>query len=532
MSVFVKRLMTGAMIAALAGLSAHAAEVKLKSAATGFELSGDLIEFNGQSYVVNSTIGRLTVPALGMTCEGPGCPVAEGSSVTQATGLDTTFGIIGSNAIGASLMPSLIEAYSFAKGAVAEREVGSNTDRSLFRLLDESGAEVASIDLNASGSSDAFPGLLSGDALIGMSSRPIRSAEVAAFESAGKAGIDRAGFEHILALDGIVVIVSPENPMRLINIRDVADIFSGDIDNWAALGGPDQPIRLYAAAPNSGTAESFEELLLAPNGRTMAGGAQVFQSGRDLSDAVAADPYGIGFTGLAFERSARALAIETSCGIVVEPNDFGVKTEEYPLSRRLFLYTTGDTLPEDARGLLEYALSDEAQPEIADIGFVNQSIESVPLNGQGRRIAEAFINQRDAAGFRLARELVLELLDAERLTTTLRFQQNSSVLDVKSAGDLERLARLIASGELENKELVLVGFADDASRVEANIALSQQRAAQIAAALGSELVRLDAANAIDVYTLGYGSLAPVVCSGDETNSISNRRVEVWIRDII
>ncbi len=527
-----KRMVIAAVLTGGFGPCVQAAEVQLSSAATGFELSGDLLEFNGTNYVVQSTIGRLTVPALGMTCSGPGCPSADGGGTARATGLDKSFGVFGSNTIGDSLMPSLIEAYSFARGAIAEREVGSDAERSIYRLTDQNGAEVASIDLQTSGSSDAFPGLLSGDALIGMSSRPIRSVEVAAFESAGKIGLDSAGFEHVLALDGIIVIVSPENPIRSINIQDIGAIFSGEIDSWAALGGPDQPINRYIAAPDTGTGENFDQMLLAAQGKVMASGGRVFQSERELSDAVAADPYGIGFSSLAFERSARALDIETSCGIVVQPTDFNIKTEEYPLSRRLFLYTTGDALPEDARGLLEYALSDEAQPEIADIGFVNQQIDSVPLNGQGRRIAEAFINQRDVTGFRLVRELVLELLDAERLTTTLRFQPNSSVLDVKSAGDLTRLARLIASGEFANKELVLVGFADDATRVEANIALSEQRAAQIRAALETELIRIDATEPVDIYTLGYGPLAPVVCADDETGTVSNRRVEVWVRDIL
>ncbi|MEM7544960.1 MAG: phosphate ABC transporter substrate-binding/OmpA family protein [Pseudomonadota bacterium] len=519
-------LAAAAMILSAAAASAEA--VKLSSVATGFVLTGDLIEFDGANYTVNSSIGRLTIAAAGMVCEGPGCPDLTTGAV-PATGLDKTFGVFGSNAIGESLMPGLIEAYSFAKGTVAERELGTEGSRSVIRLLNDEGTEVAAIDLNASGSSDAFPGLISGDALIGMSSRRVLSSEIAAFESAGLAPIDRAGYEHVLALDGLIVIVSPDNPIQTINIDDLADIFSGDINNWADLGGPDLPISLYAAAPNTGDGESFASLLLSPRGASMAPDVRTFTSGRDLSDAVAGDRAGIGFTGLAFERSARALDIETSCGIVVSPTDFNVKTEEYPLSRRLFLYTTGDVLPESARGLLEYALSDDAQAEISDIGFVNQSITAVPLNGQGRRIAEAFIQQRDAAGFRLMRELTLELLDGDRLSTTLRFQKNSSVLDTKSAGDLTRLARYIANEGLRNQELVLVGFADDATRFEANLALSTQRAAQIRAALEAELVRIGADAELNIATLGYGELAPVSC-GDELSSVSNRRVEVWVRD--
>ena len=157
------------------------------------------------------------------------------------------------------------------------------------------------------------------------------------------------------------------------------------------------------------------------------------------------------------------------------------------------------------------------------------------MNEQGRRIAEAFIQPRDPEAIRLMRDMALELLDADRLSTTFRFQTNSSVLDVKSEGDLKRLARHIASGELDQKEIVLIGFADDVDRFEANISLSTQRAAQLRATLQSELVRLGAdGGAADILTMGFGPLAPVACGDDGLgyDAVSNRRVEVWVRDRI
>ena len=524
------RLLTGAVLAATASFApgvAGAQDITLTSQATGFVLEGTLIEFDGANYLINSSIGRLTVPGGDMICEGSGCPNAGGG----ALGFETAFGVVGSNAIGASLMPSLIEAYSFALGGQAEREIGG-AGGEVYRVRNGSGAEVAAINLSAPGSAAAFPGLITGDALIGMSSRPARANELLAFESAGFGAINQRGTEHILALDGLVLIVSPENPLRAVNIVDAAEIFAGAINNWAALGGPDAPINLYVPDPRSGGSEIFAERVLAPLGESLSPTARVVASNRELADAVAADPNGIGFTAMAFERSARALNLELPCGIIVEPNEFNVKTEEYPLSRRLFLYTTGQPLPRQAKELLDFALSDDAQVDIADIGFVNQSIASVSLNEQGRRIAEAFIQPRDPEAIRMMRDMALELLDADRLSTTFRFQQSSSVLDVKSEGDLVRLARHIASGALKNKEIVLIGFADDVDRFESNLALSSQRAAQLRANLSSALTLLGSDAGSDIVTLGFGPLAPVACEDDGVGfgSVSNRRVEVWVRD--
>lgn len=506
-------------------MTAEAADVKLISNQSGFVLTGELIRFDGQDYVIRSSIGQLTVDGYSVRCEGEGCP--------KTTIFQTAFGVYGSNTIGATLMPGLIESYSETQDALVERVIGSDATQLILRLKREaSGEELAEINLMASGSAAAFPGLISGDATIGMSSRPVNDLEFAALENAGIREITRAGTEHVLALDGLVVVVSQQNPLSKIAVEDLVSVFSGEISNWQDLGGPDAPINIYLRKPGAGSYTTLTSQLLDPAGEVVSPSAITVNSARLLSDAVAADPFGIGVTGAAFERNARALAIETSCGLVVEPSEFNVKTEEYPLARRLFLYTTGAPLPPSAKGILEYALSDDAQDLIADLGFVDQSISSVSLNRQGRRIADAFITPLEPEALRVLRELALELLDASRLSVTMRFRPNSSVLDVKSREDLGRLARFISSGELNGKEIALIGFADDSNRFEANIALSEQRARQIQAELDAELERLGNVSDVDLVVLGYGDLAPVGCGDEALGGVSNRRVEVWVRDRI
>ena len=509
----------------LAPAFATAEPVRLTSVTTGFVISGDLVRFDGQDYVIKSSIGQLTIDGYDMRCNGPGCPK---TSIFQ-----TTYGVFGSNLIGAALMPELIEAYSETQSVSVERRAGSDASQLVMRLRNDSGQDLAEIDLRAGGSAEAFSALISGQAAIGMSSRKVSDAEYAALETAGIKEITRAGTEHVLALDGLIVVVSRANRSRVMNVDDLADIFSGDIDNWEQLGGPNAPIKVYMREPGSGTHDSFVDAVLRPRNAALTRDASIVTSSRDLSDTVAADPFAIGVTGIAYERNGRALSLETSCGLIVEPSEFNVKTEEYPLARRLYLYTTGAPLPISAKGILDYSLSDDAQFQIADLGFVDQSISSIPLNSQGRRVAEAFIAPRDPESLRTMRELALELLDADRLSTTLRFRKNSSVLDVKSLDDIGRLARHAANGGLENKEVLLIGFADDAGRFEANLSLSQQRARQIRAELEAALANLNVTpNSVDFIELGYGDLAPVACGDDELGGVSNRRVEVWVRDRI
>ncbi|MGB0506644.1 MAG: phosphate ABC transporter substrate-binding/OmpA family protein [Pikeienuella sp.] len=508
------------------GTAAQAAEINLISKETGFVLTGELVSFDGSNYVIDSSIGKLTVGSDQVTCEGPGCPNAAAPVAT----LSSSIGVYGSNMIGASLMPGLIEAYSESLGSVVEREIGANARQVKMRLRGQDGAEIASIDLRADGSANAFPGLISGQAAIGMSSRQVSRQEITALERAGIPQISSAGREHVLALDGLIVVVSQRNPLRSISAEDLADVFSGAVNNWAALGGPDAPINVYMREPGSGAHDTFSERVLAPRGLSVSPNARIISSARRLSDSVAQDPNGVGVTGIAYERNGRALAIETSCGLVVEPSEFNVKTEEYPLTRRLYLYTSGAPLHQSAKGLLDYSLSDDAQGQIADLGFVNQEITTISLNQQGRRITEAFLLLRDPNAMDAMRELAQELLDAVRLSTTIRFQSNSTALDVKSSGDLSRLARRVASGALDGKEVVLIGFADDSSEFAANVSLSQQRSIQIRAEFERELASVGALGRINVATMGYGDLAPVACNNGSLSQASNRRVEVWVRE--
>jgi phosphate transport system substrate-binding protein len=94
-----------------------------------------------------------------------------------------------------------------------------------------------------------------------------------------------------------------------------------------------------------------------------------------LSDAVTADRGAIGFLGLPYVNKNHVLVIQSSCGLSSAPTRYSIKTEEYPLARRLYLDTLGMPAEPVARELLDVALSEPPQATIADAGFVEQSIE-------------------------------------------------------------------------------------------------------------------------------------------------------------
>jgi|GEM_PF-7086701 len=204
--------------------------------------------------------------------------------------------IHGSNTIGERLMPALLEAWLNTQGYVEIVQQPVALDESRLTARGPSGN--LEIDLHAHGSSTGFAGLIEASADLAMSSRPISAAER---ESLGEVQ------ERVVALDGLAVIVPPSQRLQRIDLALLRRVFSGDIDDWAALGGSPGRIALHARDERSGTFDTFRSVVLAD--RSLSGSAQRNESTAELAAAVAANPLAIGFVGLAGVQGVRALAI-------------------------------------------------------------------------------------------------------------------------------------------------------------------------------------------------------------------------------
>ncbi|TFG86868.1 MAG: flagellar motor protein MotB [Hyphomicrobiales bacterium] len=499
------------------GIGAAWAEpiVTLTSLDGATRVEGEMLGFDGRKYTLRTGVGIISVAADQVTCSGEGCPVGSADR-GQLT-------IVGSNIIGDGLMPSLIEGYADTRNAEMVREVGARENEHVFRLVDDGGNEVAAINVRAHNTAAAFSALADGTAAIGLASRRVNEAE------AGLTGLRDSPNEHILALDGLIVIVNPDNPVRSLTLDQIAAVFAGQTTNWAELGGPDQPISLYVPNEDSGTLDVFETLVMQPRALAIAESAERLEDHADLSDLVSIDPSAIGVTGFAYARGSRMLAIRQQCGLVSLPTAFSIKTEEYPLGRRLYAYgsdTDGQAVL--ARALLDFALSDAAQPIIAETGFIDRDIEGQGIEVQGARLANSLTSPEEFS-LPLFREMLTELKDAERLSITFRFTLGSSNLEVRSQSEAERFARLLAGGAYAGKDIILVGFTDSVGELNVNRGLALRRAQSVLDTLKAA-VGAGALDTVPILAQSYGELTPVGCNETNEGRELNRRVEVWVRD--
>ncbi len=495
--------------------------VTLKSYDGFTQLRGVLQNFDGSTFTIETALGVITVDGSIVTCEGDACPQ------NQLFGAE--FGIEGSITIGAELMPALIEGYSDSLEARLISEVGQDPLDRTLRVIHEDGREMAAIRLSSRGSTSSYDGLALGNAAIGMSARRARDRDMDVLARAGFEDLRDTPNEHVLGLDALVVVVHQSNPIRSISMSDLAAVFSGQITRWSELGGTDDPINVYSRGEDSSTLQTFGSLVLAPFNVDLSPSARLANSNAEVSDIVSNDPAGIGVTSLSSQRATKSLAIRQDCGLLTEPTSFAMKAEEYPLSRRLYLYTLGDSAPAHARQLVEYAQTREAQGIIADTGFVNNEIERISLAGQGERLIHAIVGENELQ-IEALQQLLRQLQDAERMSITFRFAAGGGTLTQKSLREAEAFAAALANGAYDGKEVLLVGFTDSVGQFALNQALSEARAATVEQLL-LDVAGPEALSGVALSTSGFGELTPVGCNTTPQGRSANRRVEVWIRDL-
>jgi phosphate transport system substrate-binding protein len=416
----------------------------------------------------------------------------------------------GSNTIGAQLLPALAEAFLTQKGATGIKTVPNGKDEVLVQGALPGQSSPQSIEIAAHGSATAFADLQDAKCDVGAASRQITAEEAARLRSLGD--MTSPASERVLGLDGIAVIVSAGNSIRSLSKEDIRKAFAGEINDWSQLGRPEPGvIVLYARDEKSGTWDTFKTLVLGDT--PLAATASRIEDSRQLSDRVAGDPNGIGFVGLPFVRSAKALAVSDAGTNPVFPTALTVATEDYPLSRRLYLYVPGNSHNAEAREFISFALSKAGQDLVSENGFVGQTVVPSPM---------VAVSSQLSGGSEVERRYVRMTQGAVRLPLDFRFRSGSSALDNKALDDLGRVATFVGSPQYAGQNIVLMGFADSMGARQKNDELSQQRAGIIAEEFKARGIKVSE-------VIGFGAERPVASNATPEGREKNRRVEVWLR---
>jgi len=522
-----KQLKTSAASIALATSlllpsTAMAQQITLISTDGTINVSGSFMGFEDDTYIIRTALGDLRVAASSVVCEGAACPTFGDVSADVV--------IAGSEAIGLGMMPLLMTGFAAAQAADAEIVNASATETVATLIGDDGfGDEIGSYLVTSSGDDQAFTSLLERTANIGMSARRITQDEARALRADGAGSMVSPEQERIIAVDSMVVVTHASNPVDSLTREQLAGIFAGEITNWSEVGGADREITVVSQEPGSASYEYFMSFLYdeaRPSFRPQA----VSVDDQALSNVMFHDQNAIGYLGFAFQRGAKPLQLVNECGIATTPDAFAAKTEEYTLSRRMYLYNRSDNLDAPTQAFLDFAISGEADAVIGKSGFIDLGIvrRSQDANDPRRiALAEEVARYDIASEGEVMAEMLEVMGDYDRLSTTFRFRTGSSRLDERGRLDLQRLISYLEDAPA-GTEISVVGFTDDVGPFESNRQLAIERAGAVL----QEILETggDRLNGIDFTTKGYGETAPSACNISDRGRAINRRVEIWIAE--
>ncbi len=233
---------------------------------------------------------------------------------------------------------------------------GSTSMEKVMQILKEAFEEQnkgVTVNYNGSGSGAGVTSAIDGTADLGLASRELKAEEEAQGAQA-----------HIVALDGVAVVVNPNNGVGDLTVEQIAKIFTGEIKNWKELGGADAQIAVYGREAGSGTRGAFEEIVKVVDKCQY---LNEYSSTGDVIGNVASNPNAVGYASLsAVGSTVKAVKVNG-----VECTEATVQDGTYAIQRPFIMITKeGSELSETAQAFLDFAMSVTSAQLILQAGAV------------------------------------------------------------------------------------------------------------------------------------------------------------------
>ncbi len=257
-----------------------------------------------------------------------------------------------------SLLTAVCLSAAAAAASAADLSVSTDGSTSMEKTIGSLGEafmekyDGATFTYNPTGSGSGIAAAREGRCDIGLSSRALTAGEEQ----------DLTGTP--LALDGIVLVVNKNNPVSDLSVEQIAQLYTGAVDNWSAVGGNDAPVVLIGREAGSGTRDGFETVT---GTKDQCKYRQELTATGDVITTVSQNPNAIGYASLA-ALSDKVKAVTVNGVAATEET---VQNGSYQVQRPFVLVTRKDgRLSEGAQVFLDFAFSDEAQPIIMQSGVV------------------------------------------------------------------------------------------------------------------------------------------------------------------
>jgi len=214
------------------------------------------------------------------------------------------------------------------------------------------------ITVSGGGSGNGIKAIIDGTTNIAMSSREMKDKEL---EAAKEKGNPVKPME--IAMDAIVPIINPANPVGKLSLEQLQGIFSGKIKNWKELGGEDKEIVVISRDTSSGTYEAWQELVM--KGQKVTPAALLQASSGAVLQVVSKNKAAIAYDGIAYVNSS-VKAVQPNG---IEGSAKTVADKTYPIARPLFIIVPEKTTPEVTKFVGYIMDPAKGQKIIGEVGY-------------------------------------------------------------------------------------------------------------------------------------------------------------------
>lgn len=263
------------------------------------------------------------------------------------------------------LLATALAVLGLGAPALAAQDIVINGSTTVLPVVQKAGEAFmashpgVSLSISGGGSGNGIKALIDKQCNVAMSSRDIKEKEAAAAAKNSVKPVRTA-----IAVDAIVPVVHPANPVSELSTSRLRDIFAGKIVNWKELGGEDAKIVPISRDTSSGTFECWEELVM--NKQRVTPAALMQASNGAVVQAVSNNKNAVGYIGLGYlDTSTKALKVDG-----VNAGADTALSKQWPIARELYIFTDGEPAG-DVKKLVDYLLDPgKGQKNVREVGYV------------------------------------------------------------------------------------------------------------------------------------------------------------------
>ena len=247
----------------------------------------------------------------------------------------------------------------------AQKEIAISGSTTVLPIIQSAGEAFMAANpdiplaISGGGSGSGIKALNEGLCDVAMASRDVKGTEL---DLGAKRGVKL--FKTTVAIDALVPVVHPDNPVKALTSEQLRDIFSGKITNWKEVGGEDGKIVVISRDTSSGTYETWVEIIM--KGEKVLPAALLQASNGTVVQTVGKNKKAIGYIGFGYlNKTLQGLKVD---GVVASAETALANT--WPIGRELYLFTNGE--PSGGIGkFISFMLDPQkGQKYVAEVGYI------------------------------------------------------------------------------------------------------------------------------------------------------------------